>query len=321
MSDASDFWAPYEFEIAGIESFQSFTQWLMDRWLEEPSRPRRFAWRGVCDARWPLYSSLYRRVREEPGAPGDEKRLALHEGALLRNFQRWGLDHGDRGRLSSMAQLAVMQHHGVPTRLIDISFSAHVALWFAVEERQGVQGALNDVDGRIFAIDIADRLVNERRWGYRFGDERDLPWLPRTSHESPLPDELSSQWSAAAFAWRPPPLDRRITAQHGGFLLGGVPEVTVHWGTVTTDQADGDVDRRPTEELRSYTSLALRVHKAFTKKGRPPAQPFYTARIKASAKEPLRRHLEEFYGYSHTTMYPDYEGFSDFTRQRPLPVD
>ena len=31
------------------------------------------------------------------------------------------------------------------------------------------------------------------------------------------------------------------------------------------------------------------------------------------------RQLEEFYGYTHATMYPDLAGFADFVRQRPLP--
>jgi hypothetical protein len=137
---------------------------------------------------------------------------------------------------------------------------------------------------------------------------------------SELSHELRPQWTQAAFAWRPPPLDRRITAQHGGFLFGGVPDVDVHWAR-SSESKGPEIDDRPVAELRNYTSLALRVHKPFTHKGRAPSQPFYTARIKASAKAALRRHLEEFYGCSRMAMYPDYEGFSEFTRQRALPEE
>lgn len=312
MNDATEFWAPYEYVIEKLEDFQRFLEGLMERFIDDSERPRRFAWRGVSNAQWPLYSSLYRRACEQAGGPVDESRVCEHEAVLLRDLQRWGLHHGERGPLSALEQLALMQHHGLPTRLLDITFSAHAALWFAVEQRTGGAASLNTVDGRLFAIDVSDRLLNDRAEGALLAGERELPWSP--SH--PLRERLFADWHTTAYAWRPPPLDRRINAQHGAFLLGGVPSVDKHW---QEESADAELERAPVEKLREYTSVALRVHKANARRGRPPAQPFYTARIRAEAKRPILRQLEEFYGYTHATMYPDFAGFADFVRQRPLP--
>ena len=92
----------------------------------EPFAPDRYVFRGMSDANWRLVSSFDRQF------PGHVDRGRLSS-ALLRGFRaaseewldRETLDHEDR-------LLALGQHHGLPTRLLDWSTSPYVAAFFAL---------------------------------------------------------------------------------------------------------------------------------------------------------------------------------------------
>src|SRR5947208_1272161 len=78
-----------------------------------------FAFRGMADAEFTLNTSLMRL--------GDG--YAHNERHLLRNFKKYALrniaEHD-----SFWYWLSVAQHHGLPTRLLDWTFSPYVALHF-----------------------------------------------------------------------------------------------------------------------------------------------------------------------------------------------
>jgi hypothetical protein len=60
---------------------------------------------------------------------------------------------------SKLAWLSIMQHYGVPTRLVDFTSSPYVALYFALESYQ----PLSKADVAVYAIDYAalmERSVN-----------------------------------------------------------------------------------------------------------------------------------------------------------------
>lgn len=103
-----------------------------------------FAFRGQADARWGLQNTLERAV------PASEKRRIFEERSLDNFKSKFRLYSKDldtpQGKLS---WLSLMQHYGVPTRLLDFTLSPYVALYFAIENLMPVA----DGNLALYAID------------------------------------------------------------------------------------------------------------------------------------------------------------------------
>lgn len=287
-----DFWKPFEYPIGSYDEFAGVT-----KQLHSQLPGKRFVWRGVGNAQWALHSSLYRHlVAKTAGGPlPREEALAAAEQAVLQEFERWGLHNNERGRLSAPDQLAMIQHHGGKTRLLDVTFNAFIALWFAVESTD------IDADGRVFAFDISQRLIERGSADYAWLSAHDVPWTD------------DKDWSSWVRAWRPAPFDRRIAAQQAGFLLGGVPNSSgpdgpMQWPKSTNKSVDGSWKH---EEVLASTCFALRVHK-FPLSGPVPSYPAFTFRVEKKAKESIRTDLRAIHGYSHSAFFPDYGGFAAY---------
>ena len=304
----SDFWQPFESTVKSFEDLVRIIDQIMDRAVKHDIQ---FAWRGQVDASWALHSSLYRRLSLTLGATPDEAALAERELEVLIDLHRWGLHtHPTGGRLSILNQLAMLQHYGAPTRLIDITLNAWVGVWFAVERKwQNGSEVHHDKDARLFAVDVTGRLTNEHD-GYRSWEELlSRPW----------PDGKAStiskkEWTTSVYAWRPSRHDARISAQNGAFLFGGVPATTKPGGSKFQfpKSPDNRQGNWKIAEGRSACSIPLRPHKFEATRGQASTGALYTFRIEAGAKQPIRERLKKLFGYSHATIYPDYTGFATF---------
>ena len=132
---------------AVAEDWTTFQELLgQGAWNEELNRYRSpYIYRGLSNEAYPLESSITRFV-------GDTGHWAL-EGHLIRNFLKYAQQNIEVPT-SPYYRLAIAQHHGLPTRLIDWTYSPAVAGYFAT-------GGRSDVDGVIWAVDyvgIHDRL-------------------------------------------------------------------------------------------------------------------------------------------------------------------
>ena len=304
----NDFWKPFEVEIASFEDLQKILGQVMEKAV---ANNRTFAWRGQSNASWGLHASLPRRLRLTLGKTVLEDDLTKREGQILAEVHRWGLHAShETGRLSILSQLAMLQHYGAPTRLLDITFNAWVGTWFAVEEKWvNGQTKYDNVDARLFAVDVTDRLINEQDHRRAWEDELTRPW---TSDNPELVGR--KEWTTTVFAWKPPSLDGRIAAQNGGFLFGGVPMTEKPDNKrFQLPKTSAGTEKWTIDEIRQATCIAIRPNEFSAAKGaKSSTGALYSFRIKAIAKAKIRDRLERLFGYRHSTIYPDYTGFASY---------
>lgn len=125
-------------EIVTVNSWDDLQRELFaNSWNAEIKRYRsRFAFRGLCDASYRLETSLIR-------LGGDYVKLERH---LLRNFRKYA--HRSVVEKDSLWHwLSVAQHFGLPTRVLDWTYSPLIAMHFATASIDKF-----DVDGVIWAV-------------------------------------------------------------------------------------------------------------------------------------------------------------------------
>lgn len=99
-----------------------FSELLQEHWAEDLARHRSpYVFRGLSKHTHRLCSRLVR-------LGGIYEKLEYH---LLRNFRKYSVIEHESAGLSIWRQMSIAQHHSLPTRLIDWTFSPLVALHFA----------------------------------------------------------------------------------------------------------------------------------------------------------------------------------------------
>ncbi len=98
-------------------------------------------YRGAADANWPLLSSLDRLGGVTP--PGTKLHL---ENDIFRNFLRYAHAYLPPNLSNKWELLIIAQHHGLPTRLLDWTYSPLVAAHFATLEESAAARAVWKLD-------------------------------------------------------------------------------------------------------------------------------------------------------------------------------
>lgn len=161
----------------------------LTNFLEEVTK--RFAgidhvlFRGHQDSRWSLTPRIARlnlRLRFEDFRLNAER-------SILEEFERLAAPHlAARGITTKWDLLALAQHQGLPTRLLDWSTNPLVALWFAVEKP-----ALEGSSAAVWAFPASEKDIVD---------------------QAKLPDDLDR-----TMIFRPRHHDSRIAAQAGWFTV------------------------------------------------------------------------------------------------------
>ncbi len=102
-----------------------------------------YVYRGQPDASFPLTTSLSRNCKDK------KKEL---EPCMLRNFTKYAVLEEPSIEKSVWRQMIFGQHHGLPTRLLDWSFSPLIALHFSVTEND--MEVMDQRDSVVWRTDI-----------------------------------------------------------------------------------------------------------------------------------------------------------------------
>ena len=166
-------------------------------------------YRGAADASWPLLTSL-----DKLGGASPPHTKADLEEFILRGFIRYSRPYFLSPPVNDWEVLIAAQHHGLPTRLLDWTYSPFVAAHFAtVAPSRGTDRAVWRLDWkqvhRRFNLPELALLIQDLEG--LFGNQR--PFTPSSLFAAP--DNVRE----FACMLEPPSLDARIVAQSAAFTL------------------------------------------------------------------------------------------------------
>lgn len=187
-------------------------------WQGEIGRFRsNYAFRGMADANYDLKTSLMR-------LGGAYDTLEEHLLRTFRRYARWYTTPTD----SMWNWLAVAQHHGLATRLLDWTYSPFVAIHFATQDLDSF-----DIDGVIWCVDYVgtNRFLPETLMDLLHQEGANVftaDMLDTSADTLEAFDALAESEFVAFF--EPPSLDERIVNQYALFsLMSGPTSRLDHW--------------------------------------------------------------------------------------------
>jgi hypothetical protein len=199
-----------------VSSWNELNERLFETsWNEQLGRFRsNYAFRGMPNARFDLRTSLIQ-------LGGD---YSSHEADLLRNFRKYAYRNAAPGD-SLWNWLALAKHHGLPTRVLDWTFSPYVAMHFATETLD-----MFDLDGVIWSVDYVrtNQLLPDRLKAILEAEDSNVftaEMLGQAAGTLGDFDSLSDDEFVVFF--EPPSLDDRIVNQYALFSLMSSPTSTL----------------------------------------------------------------------------------------------
>ena len=182
-------------ESKEITSLRDFIEWIGQ--LE----PESYLFRGVSNREYEIgEASAYRRLGKDENRTL-AKFIEINKD-VIEEARRRGYDLKNGRPLSDLEILCEMQHFRVATCLIDFTYSAEVALWFACSSNSDEQ-----LDGKVVGVrnehsikKITSAML-DKSIDYFFKE-----------------DEMDGY---PLYQWQPTHLNNRVIRQHSVFLFGG----------------------------------------------------------------------------------------------------
>ncbi|MEL6675251.1 MAG: FRG domain-containing protein [Bacteroidota bacterium] len=198
-------------QIIKVSSWLELQQALYhDAWAPVLNRYRSsYVYRGLENKDYDLSTSLNRL---------GESHLERH---LLRNFQKYSQLDDFKGA-SIWNWLALAQHHGLPTRLLDWTYSPYVALHFATSDftqfdKDGCIWAVNYVDSISYLPDQLKKIIAEEGSHIFTANMLDRATKSIRTLQGFKRDDF-------AIFLEPPSIDQRIVNQYALFSMMSNPD-------------------------------------------------------------------------------------------------
>lgn len=136
-----------------------------------------------------------------------EKILEINKD-LMEKVRSIGHDQKDGKKLSDLNLLAELQHFGAATCLIDFTYSALIALWFACQKESGKE----EENGKVVVL-RSDGLKPLKEVDHDMSENENIDYFFATDDMGRYP----------RYRWQPQHQNNRIIAQQSVFVFGAAP--------------------------------------------------------------------------------------------------
>ncbi|MCY4552306.1 MAG: tetratricopeptide repeat protein [Candidatus Poribacteria bacterium] len=192
-----------------IRTLNEFTEWASQ--FDSGEGSKQYLFRGVSSANYKIDASAYRRIKKgrngEDQQDGDFEQFLQINKDLIREARFRGHGRKDGRRLEDLEVLAEFQHYGAATFLMDFTYNALVALWFACKKSSGNVPK----DGKVVAVPPNDPKFTDQTGEFSV--------ITLDSLEEEI-DKLTLD-NKRLYQWQPrQQQNERIIAQQSIFLFG-----------------------------------------------------------------------------------------------------
>ena len=197
-----------------IKTLNGFLNWA-SQFDSDEDVTGRYLFRGVSSVDYKIDASAYRRLKKgrvsDARQDGDFEKFVQINRELIGDARFRGHDYKNGRRLEDLEILAEFQHYGAATCLMDFSYNALVALWFACKKSSKDASK----DGKVVAVQPSDSSFTEFAPG--------VSVITLESLEKKVDDffrDSEGNVREKLHQWQPRHQNNRIIAQQSIFLFG-----------------------------------------------------------------------------------------------------
>lgn len=196
-----------------INSIDDIKELIFEQNFDNSSKRFRnsFLYRGVSSSKYQLITSLERNCKEKKD---------VLESCILRNFEKYAILENANISSSVWHQLFLGQHHGLPTRILDWTYSPLVALHFACSSTDYQNFENQDFALWKISVEEINKLLPQK---YQDQLEREASYLftvKTLSKIAPSLNEYDYDMGTTSMAIiEPPSIDPRIINQYSIFTI------------------------------------------------------------------------------------------------------